>query len=332
MIECCLKNRMGLITLNRPEKLNALNIEMFKALKKHLQKWEKDPEVDVVVIRSAVEKAFSAGGDLRVIHDISQKYSQPEAYQRFDDFFAFEYSLNELIHNYKKPYVSLIHGIAMGGGLGISLHGKYRVVSEQVEIAMPECAIGFFPDVVSSAFLRECPGFIGQFLGVTGYRVNTRDALDTGIATHFMRKEVFDTFLYVLSESPTKGQEDDVVMMLLEHFGTGEVMTPPTLMPRQALIDEAFSGKTLGDAVAVLKLSKDPWAKKILRDLKQSSPLSLALTYDHLKEVKGKSFKALKQMDLKLASYCLQQGDFLEGIRAKIIDKDHQPKWKTLPS
>jgi enoyl-CoA hydratase/carnithine racemase len=328
VIECALKNRIGVITLNRPEKLNALNVEMFESIATHLDLWENDPAVDVVVIRSAVDRAFSAGGDLRILHDIFQQYPREEAYQRFDDFFAFEYALNERIHAYKKPYVALLHGIAMGGGLGVSIHGKYRVVSENVTIAMPECAIGFFPDIVSTAFLRQCPGFIGRFLGVTGYRLNTKDALDTGIATHFMPQALFDVFVEALIQSPTAGQGEEILLTLLDHFGGGEFNALPTLLPRQALIDEAFSGKTLGDALAVFRLSKDRWAQKILRDLEESSPLSLTLTYDHFENIQGKSFEDLKAMDQKLATYCLQHGDFLEGIRAKIIDKDNAPRWK----
>lgn len=328
MIDCRIQNRIGIITLNRPEKLNALNVPMFESIARHLDQWETDPNVDLVVIRSAVDRAFSAGGDLTVLYDIDQQYPKEEAYKKFDDFFAFEYALNERIHFYKKPYIALLHGIAMGGGLGVSMHGRYRIVSENVTIAMPECAIGFFPDVVSTAFLRHCPGFIGSFLAITGYRVNTADALETGLATHFMPKELFDVFVEALCQSPTAGQAEEVLLELLDHFGGGEVPVAPTLLSRQTLIDEAFSKDTLEEALIVLKLSKDPWSQKILRDLEESSPLSLHLTYDHFKRIKGQSFKHLKTMDQKLASYCLQEGDCLEGIRAKIIDKDHHPRWK----
>jgi len=328
VIDCRIQNRIGIITLNRPEKLNALNVFMFESIAHHLDLWEMDPGVDLVVIRSAVDRAFSAGGDLRILYDIDQQYPKDEAYKKFDDFFAFEYTLNERIHGYKKPYIALIHGIAMGGGLGVSMHGRYRIVSENVTIAMPECAVGFFPDIVSTAFLRHCPGFMGSFLAVTGYRLNAADALDTGLATHFIPKDLFDVFVEALCQAPTAGQGEAVLLELLDHFGGGEVPVAPTLSSRQELIDEAFSKETLDDALIVLKLSKDPWCQKILRDLALSSPLSLGLTYDHFKNIKGKSFKSLKEMDQKLASYCLQHGDFLEGIRAKIVDKDNRPRWQ----
>ena len=132
MIDCILKNRIGIITLNRPEKLNAINLEMFQSIAYHLELWENDPDVDMVVIRSAVDRAFSAGGDLRVLYDIQQTSASSEACAKFDAFFNFEYALNARIHAYKKPYIALLHGIAMGGGLGVSLHGSCRIVSESL--------------------------------------------------------------------------------------------------------------------------------------------------------------------------------------------------------
>jgi len=332
MIQIILKNRVGMIILNRPEKLNAISEEMFQSITHHLDIWENDPDVDMVVVRSGVEKAFSAGGDLRILYDIQQAFPKPETYAKFDDFFRFEYALNNRIHHYKKPYIALLHGIAMGGGLGVSLHGSCRIVSECLTMAMPECAVGFFPDVISSAFLRDCPGFLGRFLGVTGYRMNAADALYTGLATHYMAKDTFDVFVEALSRSPTEGCAEEVLHELLDYFAGGEVPVVSELERHRSLIDECFSAPTLEEALFRMHGHKDPWVWKILDNLEESCPLSLKISFELLKRAAGKSFAELKAMDFRLAQNFLRHGDFLEGIRAKIIDKDNHPHWcyKTL--
>ena len=329
MIDCILKNRIGIITLNRPEKLNAINLEMFQSIAHHLDLWENDPDVDMVVIRSAVDRAFSAGGDLRVLYDIQQTSASSEACAQFDAFFNFEYALNARIHAYKKPYIALLHGIAMGGGLGVSLHGSCRIVSECLTMAMPECAIGFFPDVISSALLRECPGSLGRFLAVTGYRMNTADALYTGLATHYMSKDTFDVFVEALCQAPTEGCAEEVLHELLDYFSGGEVPVISELERHRILIDDCFSEPTLEEALFKLQGLKDPWVWKILDNLEESCPLSLKVSFELLKRARGKSFAELKAMDLVLAQNFLRHGDFLEGIRAKIIDKDNRPNWRT---
>jgi enoyl-CoA hydratase/carnithine racemase len=328
MIQITLKNRIGIITLNRPEKLNAINIEMFQSIAHHLDLWENDPDVDMVVIKSAVEKAFSAGGDLRIFYDIQQAFPGSEVCAKFDDFFRFEYALNSHIHHYKKPYIALLHGIVMGGGLGVSLHGSCRIVSEDLTMAMPECAIGLFPDAISSAFLRECPGFLGRFLGVTGYRMNAADALYTGLATHYMSKETFEVFLEALCQSPTEGCAEEVLHELLDYFAGGEVPVVSELERHRSLIDESFSEPTLEDALFKLQGLKDPWVWKVLDNLEEACPLSLKVSFELLKRARGKSFRDLHAMDFTLAQNFLRHGDVLEGIRAKIIDKDHSPHWQ----
>lgn len=327
-INCSIKGRIGIITLCRPEKLNALNLEMFQSIDHHLTLWEKSPEVDMVVIQSTGEQAFSAGGDLRFIHSMATEHAGAEAHEKFDAFFQFEYGLNARIKNYKKPYIALIHGIAMGGGLGVSLHGSCRIVSENVTMAMPECAVGFFPDVICSAFLRECPGEIGKFLAVTGYRMNTADALYTGLATHYMPRDTFDVFLEALCKAPTEGCAEEVLHELLDYFAGGEVPVLSELEQRRDLIDDCFSQDTLEEALAELSLKKDPWVWKIVDMVEGSSPLSLKVAFELMRVARGVSFEELYATDLILAYHFLRTGDFIEGIRAKIIDKDNDPNWQ----
>ena len=329
MIDCTIKGRIGIITLNRPDKLNALSREMFESIDQHLTLWETSHDVDMVVIQSAVDKAFSSGGDLRVLHDIKQEHvSCCGGHEHFDAFFQFEYGLNARIKYYKKPYIALINGIAMGGGLGVSLHGSCRIVSENITMAMPECAVGFFPDVISSAFLKDCPGELGKFLGVTGYRMNTADALYTGLATHFMPKDTFEVFLEALIQAPTEGCAEDVLHELLDYFAGGEVPVLSDLEQHRDIIDDCFSHPTLEESLAAFSTQKSPWAWKIMDDLEESSPLSLKVAFELMKIARGCSFEELYATDLILAYHFLRTGDFLEGIRAKIIDKDNNPNWQ----
>jgi enoyl-CoA hydratase/carnithine racemase len=323
MIDCSVHNRIGIITLNRAEKLNALNGTMIHAIHDSLTCWENDPDVDAVVIRSAVERAFSAGGDLQVIYDLKD-----QSFETMDAFFRFEYALNRKIRFYKKPYIALLHGISMGGGLGISLHGSCRIVSESLQMTMPECAIGFFPDVLSSVFFQSAPGFLNRFLAVTGYRMNAADALYTGLATHYMTKDTVDVFLEALCKSPTEGCVEEVLHELLDYFAGGEVPLLSELERHQDFIDTCFSEKTLEGVLASMNGHKDPWVWKILDDLECLSPLSLKVAFELSKRARKISFEDLYALDFRLASNLVRYGDFLEGIRAKIIDKDHNPQWR----
>ena len=251
-----------------------------------------------------------------------------EAYHQLDSFFEMEYKLNEAIYRYPKPYVALLHGIGMGGGLGISLHGRYRIVSEKVSLAMPEGAIGFFPDVVSAAFLTQCPGFIGTFLAITGYVMNTADALYTGLGTHFVPYGTMEVFLEALIQGSSEGSMDEILHGLLDYFAGGEIPVASEIAHYRALIDESFSKPSLEEALACFSLGRGPWVRKILEDIEAFSPLSLKVTYELMKRARNASFQEIKKLNEILAFHFLRQKDVLEGIRAKMIDKDHQPRWQ----
>ena len=329
MIDCTVNSRIGVITLNRPEKLNALNLEMFLGIQNALDQWESNPDVDIVVIRSSFSKAFSAGGDLRIVYDSHQNQSKEQAVQELGEFFQFEYSLNARIYHFPKPFISLIDGIAMGGGLGVSIHGSHRIVTEDIRMAMPECAIGFFPDVGSSHFLSQCPGHLGTFLGVTGYQMSAADALYTGIATHHITRDLMPIFLETLYKAPTEYDPQNVLAEILECFVSTQLPMLSELQEHREIIDEAFSENTLEEAFSILTLSKDRWVWKILDKMEEDSPLSLKVAFHLLKKATaGKSFDDLNALDWTLSHNFLKTNEFVEGIRAKIIDKDNNPQWQ----
>jgi enoyl-CoA hydratase/carnithine racemase len=328
LVQFDVQNGIGIITLNRQEALNAINYEMFTVLQQYIKEWEEDPNIDVVVVKSNNKKAFCAGGDIKSLYKYRQDHPDQEAYAKFRQFFWDEYELNRIIHHYKKPYVSMINGIAMGGGLGISMHGTYRIVCEDVRIAMPETAIGFFPDVGSSYLFTQAPGQLGMFLGLTGWHMNTADALYSGIATHYMPREHFDTFLEALVKVNTQGCADEVIFELLDMFAGGEVPMLSDLQKHRITIDDCFSEKKLETIIERLRLNKNPWVFQILDMLEEMSPLSLKITHELFKIAPKKNFDFLSQLDFILSQNFVRSADFFEGIRAKLIDKDNDPKWQ----
>src|SRR5476651_2264354 len=183
-------SKIGWITLNRPEALNAITIEMFTGIRERLQAWEIDPSVRYIVIQGAGDKAFSSGGDVRAATSAIKDGNSHE----MESYFRKEYTINAHIRHYSKPYIALIDGIAMGGGLGVSILGSHRIVTEKARLAMPEAAIGFFPDVGASTFLNWAPGSVGLFMGLTGMQANAADALWTGLATHYIPSELLPQF------------------------------------------------------------------------------------------------------------------------------------------
>lgn len=316
-----LEKPMGIITLNRPQTLNALTFDMIKALRSLLLAWLHNREVQIVVLQSSNEKAFCAGGDLRSVYDAHRQKEE----NFLDQFFREEYTLNYLIHEYPKPIISFINGIAMGGGLGLSVHGAYRVVSETSLIAMPETNIGYFPDVGATAFFQRPPGAVGLYLGLTGSPLKAGDALYTNLATHYIPTK---TQHYVM-EALKKEFAGDLSQIngILSRFA----ISPPasSLEKLTPIINEHFTKTTLVDLIRSLKESNHLFAKETLLVLEKRSPTSLFVTFDQLQRGKTlTSFAEVMSLEFTLSSHFLKGHDFLEGIRAVIIDKDKNPHWR----
>lgn len=312
---------VGRIRLNRPRALNALTTGMVAAIDRVLAKWMRMP-LSAVVLASTGTKAFCAGGDIRTIREHSLA-GDAEASERF---FASEYRLNARIAEYPIPVVSLIDGLCMGGGLGLSVHGGFRVVSERAVLAMPETGIGFFPDVGASYFLPRLPGAIGMYLGLTGHRLDAADALYTGLATHFVSTDRIDTVGDALADNP--GVPVDVVLNgLADRSPVGE----SRLAAVRGEVDRAFGGATLAEIEKRLRRSETPWATGALAALEAASPQSLEITHALLSRGRQRTLRECLAAELALTRTTIRTPDFLEGVRAALVDKDRSPDWQRAP-
>jgi enoyl-CoA hydratase/carnithine racemase len=302
----------GIVTLARPSALNALTHRMVKALTAALEAWRTDPAIAVVVIKGE-GRAFCAGGDLMLVYR-GDRADPPIG------FFADEYRLNALIESYPKPYVALIDGIVMGGGVGISFHGSHRVLTENAQFAMPEVGIGFFPDVGGSHLLPDLGGSFGMYLALTGTRIRYGDALWSGLANYTIRSEYQAGLLERLAEtgepdlalrevfSPASRETDAATLQAIaRHFGQSSL---------QAIIDSLESAAP-----------QDDFAATTLATLRSRSPTSLNVAFREIRLGSTMTMKDCMRMEFRILNRMLAGHDFYEGIRARIVDKDNAPRW-----
>lgn len=315
-IEIRTAGRAGRITLTRPKALNALTYDMCMAIDTALRNWREDDAIDLVVFDAEGEKAFCAGGDIAELYETGTKGD----YAYGQTFWRDEYRLNALIFEYPRPVISFLQGFTMGGGVGIGCHGSHRVVGETSKISMPECSIGLIPDVGGSLMLALAPGRLGEFLGTTGHRMGPADAIYAGFADHFIPQALWPDVIEMLEAS---GNAD----LVASHS-----QTPPegNLSGQQADIDRLFDGETLGDVLTNLRNGASDTASAFLKVLEKNSPLSMACTVEMLHRLRGHSLTIQRALDMEYRfSYrSMEDGDFLEGIRAQIIDKDRNPNWQ----
>ncbi|XP_050772338.1 3-hydroxyisobutyryl-CoA hydrolase, mitochondrial isoform X3 [Gopherus flavomarginatus] len=314
----------GVITLNRPKALNAFNLSMIRQIYLQLKTWEKDPETFLIIIKGTGGKAFCAGGDIRAITDagkVGDRLTQ--------DFFREEYILNNAIGTCQKPYVALIDGITMGGGVGLSVHGHFRVATEKTLFAMPETAIGLFPDVGGGYFLPRLSGKIGYCLALTGFRLKGRDSQKAGIATHFVESEKLPALEedLIALKSPSKENVADVL--------NSYHMKCKIDQEKQFVLDEhmdkinsLFSANSMEEIIQNLKQDGSPFALKQLETINKMSPTSLKMTLRQLREGASMNLQDVLIMEYRLSQACMSGHDFYEGVRAVLIDKDQVPKWK----
>ncbi len=314
------KGSAGRITLNRPKALNALNLDMVRAMTEALRVWRSDEGIKAVVVDGAGDKAFCAGGDIRLLVESGRaKDGGAEA------FWAEEYALNTAIKRYPKPYVAIMDGVTMGGGVGVSVHGAFRVATERTVFAMPETGIGFYPDVGGTYFLPRLPGKLGVWMALTGARLSGADTLAAGLATHFVPSEKIPGLLEALETSPLD-DDGDVVDDILHAFETDP--GDSKLAEQRTPIDSLFAGDTVEEIVAALRADGGEWATKQLQILDQKSPTSLKVTLRALREGAELEFEDAMRRELEL-SVCFvdERSDFYEGVRAVIMDKDNKPQW-----
>ncbi|XP_051260085.1 3-hydroxyisobutyryl-CoA hydrolase, mitochondrial [Dicentrarchus labrax] len=315
--------RAGVITINRPKVLNALNLPMIRQIYPQLKKWENDKETEIVIIKGAGGKAFCAGGDIRAVTEAG-KAGDPLA----EDFFREEYILNNAIGACKKPYIALIDGITMGGGVGLSVHGRFRVASEKTLFAMPETAIGLFPDVGGGYFLPRLRGKLGLFLALTGFRLKGRDVQRAGVATHFVESKKIPDLEKELVDLKSPSADD--VSRVLESYQNQSSLDsekPFVLDKHMSDIDRLFSASSVEGIVQNLKADGSEFANKQAETLARMSPTSLKITFKQLQAGAALSLPDVLVMEYRLSQACMRGCDFYEGVRAVLVDKDQSPKW-----
>jgi enoyl-CoA hydratase/carnithine racemase len=316
------QGRLGLAILDRAQALNALSREMVQALSLQLAAWRNDPEVDAVLVKAVPGRAFCAGGDVRVVTDLAREQGVAAA----TPFFREEYRLNWRIHTFPKPYVALLDGITMGGGVGISVHGGYRVVTENTLFAMPETGIGFFPDVGGTWFLPRCPGEVGIWLGLTGARLNGADSLAAGVGTHAVPSAGLAALEERLVQRLQGGDAHAVVAGILdEHAGAIGAATLPALRSR---IDACFAGESVAEIVNALQGEPTGFGAEQLASLAGKSPLAVHVTLAQLRRGRELDIAACLQLEWRMVHHMLEAGDFVEGVRALLVDKDKRPRWR----
>ena len=303
--------RIGRLRLNRPAALNALNLPMIEACAAALSAWRSDPGIHAVVIEGE-GRAFCAGGDVRAIRDhaLAGEAAPIEA------FFRAEYALNQAVADFPVPYVALIDGACLGGGVGLSVHGAFRVATEHAMFAMPETAIGLFPDVGATFVLPRLPGELGMFLALTGERMRGADAVHAGLATHFVPRARLPALSAALARDGAA---------VLAAFA--EPLPPFTLADHRDAIDRCFAADSVPGIVSRLAAEATPWAEATLATLERMSPSSLCWSFAAVRAGAARTLPQCLAAELALTRAVTRHPDFAEGVRAMVVDKDRAPRW-----
>ena len=309
------KGRAGLITLNRPKALNALTWEMCLAIEAALDDWRNNPEIALVIIDGAGDRAFCSGGDISDMYDSGQRGDLDYGRRFWRD----EYRLNRKIFIYPKPVVTFLHGFTMGGGVGVGCHASHRIVCENSQIAMPEVSIGLVPDVGGSLMLALAPGHVGEYLGITGDRMDAADAIFAGFADTYIPQERWTAL------------KDDLIETGAESVIAAYATTPSEsrLAGWQAEIDANFAGDTLGDFYRAWPANPGPAVVHAQKLMARNAPFAMTCAVEIIHRVRnGMRIENALDQEYRFTYRCVAQGDFIEGIRAAIIDRDRAPKWR----
>lgn len=306
---------IGRISLNRPKAIHALTWPMCDAMIEALARWRTDPAIRIVTIDHAEGRGFCAGGDIRMIWESGRKDGADAR-----GFFRAEYQLNHLLFTYAKPVVSFLDGITMGGGVGIGLPARYRVATERTVLAMPETGIGLFPDVGGGWYLSRLPGRIGQYMALTGARIDGADCMALGIATHYVPSDALPALKERIAGAP-----DELEALL----AAASVPVPPSkLLAERERIDRLFASERYEDVLAALAADGSEWADKTLATLGTKSPQTCKVSLRLLAQGREQTdFADEMRVEYRVAAHVCQRNDFLEGVRALIVDKTNDPRW-----
>ncbi|ONF73045.1 enoyl-CoA hydratase/isomerase family protein [Amycolatopsis keratiniphila] len=303
---------IGRITLNRPRALNSLNHGMVLAMLDHLEAWRADPGVRAVLIDGAGDRGLCAGGDIRAIYEDARAGGTASL-----RFWADEYRLNLLISRYPKPYLALMDGLVMGGGVGVSAHGSHRIVTERSRVGMPETGIGFVPDVGGTYLLSRTPGELGTHIALTAGAISGPDAIHCGLADHFVPSERIPDLLDALTSRPT----DEALELI------AEPAPPSALAGDAAWIDHCYTADTVEEILSRLHAGGDA-AATAAKEIEAKSPTALKVTLRALRSAAAlPDLETVLAQEYRISAHALSTAEFAEGIRAQIIDKDRAPKW-----
>lgn len=317
-----------MIQLDRPKALNSLSLDMVRSLTQILLDWSQNEEVRSVFIYSSSERAFCAGGDIRFFYDVG-RFSPQQDSALLEDFFTEEYALNHLIHFYPKPYISLLDGVVMGGGMGIAQSGvnaRLRIVTERTKMAMPEVNIGLFPDVGGGYFLNRTPNEIGTYLGLTGAIILAADALYADLADIFIPSEQLPALFDILKQNT----ESDIrvpIRQFAAQFANHTQVSSSTLAQHQNVISQHFQFNQLQDILTSLSKDDSEFSQATQKLMSLRSPLLMAVTLEQLRRCAKASVAECLRLERTMVRHCFKHGEVIEGIRALVVDKDNQPKW-----
>ncbi|WP_328391281.1 enoyl-CoA hydratase/isomerase family protein [Nocardia sp. NBC_00416] len=317
------RDGLGLITLNRPRAINALNHAMALTITEQLRAWAADDSVRTVAITGAGERGLCAGGDIVAIHrDAKEQRAAGHIGSAADsatgEFWRDEYVLNALIGRYPKPYVAVMDGIVMGGGVGLSAHGSHRIVTERSTVGMPEVGIGFIPDVGGTYLLSRAPGELGTHIALTTARLKAGDAIATGFADYFVPAEQIPALLTTL--------QSEAADIAIAKFATEAPES--SLVAQREWIDACYSGDTVGEIVDRLRGHAAPAAVAAAGDVLTKSPVALQVTLRSLRSARrADSLEAVLNEEYRVSIASLASHDLVEGIRAQVVDKDRNPQW-----
>ncbi|HEY9567380.1 MAG TPA: enoyl-CoA hydratase/isomerase family protein [Thalassobaculum sp.] len=330
-IRFAVEDGLATIEFTRPKALNALTLGMIREMHPRLDAWEDDEAVKAVLITGEGEKAFCAGGDVRAVYrSIVDDLAGKGPSELSKSFFLEEYRLNHAIHAFSKPYVAILDGVTMGGGVGLSVHGSHRIATERLMFAMPETAIGLFPDVGGGWFLPRLPGEMGMYLALTGARLDAAGAVAAGIATHYVPSARLEGFRAALATTVAEAVDGRAAINdVLERYAEAPGDDP--LAANRAVIDRCFIAGSVAEILEALDREAadgSDFARETAQTLRHKCPTSLKISFAQLRRGGGMSSLAeVLAMEYRMSQHCMEGTEFFEGIRAVLIDKDHAPKW-----
>ena len=314
------KNGTIIITLNRERVLNALSLNMVRLIYRDIKEWNNDESVSGILIKGGGQKAFCAGGDIvQVYHSRKDKNDNIS-----DEFFREEYLLNYAISQFKKPWISILNGIAMGGGLGLSVHGSHRIITEKTITAMPETAIGLFPDVGGGYFLSRMKDYLGKYIAITGCVLDYTDTLYTGIGTNLLYYNDLSDFVNKITDQK-KYSHEDIDQILKKYSNLTKNISK--LKKEEENINKFFSKNSMIEVYSSLKNDLSEWAANTLNVISKKSPTSMTIAFEQIKKSKDLDLKNCLAMEFRICQAMMAKHDFYEGVRANLVDKDRNPKW-----